>query len=132
MLKAQTKLFGVCICLIFAPLSVSAQSPPDLKFAGHTLGETAEAFFLTATFSETKQLAKDYCKTLLDDSKIKEMEREKDAVDKNGGVFTLSKKDFSFLDVGNCRQLMAALRGEQANVGGRLASEIGKGSALFA
>jgi hypothetical protein len=52
-------------------------------------------------------------------------------VAKNGGVFALNKKDFSVLDVGNCRQMMAAIGGEQASVGARLASELGKGAALF-
>jgi TonB family protein len=81
--------------------------------------------------AQSKQLAKDYCKTLLDDPSVKEKVQEKENVDKNGGVFTLNKKDFSVLDVQGCRQMMAAVRGEQASVGARLASELGKGSALF-
>ena len=114
------------------PLSLLAQSPsPDLRFGGHTLGEPADVFFSTARVAGSKQPAKDYCKTLLDDPGVNEKAQEKDDVDKNGGVFTLNKKDFSVLDVGNCRQMMAALRGEQAHVGARLASELGKGSALF-
>jgi TonB family protein len=132
MIIAVKRSFAVWAYLLFAPLSLSAQSSPDLRFGGHTLGEPADVFFSTARVAESKQLAKDYCKSLLDDSKTKEKAQQADDVAKTGGVFVLNKKDFSLLDVGNCRQVMAALRGEQATVGGRLASELGKGSALFA
>ncbi|HEY6767394.1 MAG TPA: energy transducer TonB [Candidatus Sulfotelmatobacter sp.] len=126
------KILLVLCTLPFAPFGLLAQSSsPDLRFGGHTLGEPADVFFSTARVSESKQVAKDYCKTLLDDPKVKEKVQEKENVDKNGGVFTLTKKDFSVLDVEGCRQTMAALRGEQASVGARLASELGKGSALF-
>jgi hypothetical protein len=122
-MKAMAKRLLGLFTLMLAPFSLLAQSPsPDFRFGGHTLGEPADVFFSTARVAESKQLAKDYCKTLLDDPKVKEKAQEKDDVDKNGGVFTLTKKDFSVLDVGNCRQMMAALRGEQANVGARLAS----------
>jgi TonB family protein len=122
---------AVC-ALLLSPLSLFAQSSSlDLRFGGHTLGEPSDVFFSIARTSESTQLAKDYCKTLLDDPKVEQKEQEKENVDKNGGVFTLTKKDFSVLDVGNCRQMMAALRGERASVGARLASELGKGSALF-
>lgn len=131
-MKTTAKRLLVLCTLLLAPFSLLAQSPsPDLRFGGHELGEPADIFFLTARVAQSKQLAKDYCKTLLDDPKVKEKAQEKDDVDKNGGVFTLTKKDFSVLDLGNCNQMMAALRGEQANVGARLASELGKGSALF-
>jgi protein TonB len=131
-MKATAKTFLGLFTLMLAPFGLSAQSPsPDFRFGGHTLGEPADIFFLTARAAESKQLSADYCKTLLDDPKVKEKAQEKDDAAKNGGVFTLNKKDFSVLDVGNCRQMVAALRGEQANVGARLASELGKGSALF-
>jgi TonB family protein len=80
---------------------------------------------------QSKQLAKDYCKKILDDPTVQEKAQQKEDVDKNGGVFVLNKKDFSVLDAGNCRKMTAALQGEQASVGARLASELGKGSALF-
>jgi len=131
-MKAMAKRLLGLFTLMFVPFSLLAQSPaPDLRFGGHTLGESADVFFLTARAANSKQLTKDYCKTLFDDPNVKEKAQEKDDVDKNGGVFTLPKKDFSVLDVGNCRQMLAALRGEQASVGARLASELGKGSALF-
>jgi hypothetical protein len=131
-MKATAKTLLGLFTLMLAPFSLSAQAPsPDFRFGGHTLGEPADVFFLTARVAGSKQLATDYCKALLDDPKVKEKAQEKDDVAKNGGVFTLNKKDFSVLDVGNCRQMMAALRGEQANVGARLASELSKGSALF-
>jgi hypothetical protein len=131
-MKTTAKRLLVLCTLLLAQFSLLAQSPsPDLRFGGHTLGEPADIFFLTARVAQSKQLAKDYCKTLLDAPKVKEKAQEKDDVDKSGGVFTLTKKDFSVLDVGNCNQMTAALRGEQANVGARLASELGKGSALF-
>jgi TonB family protein len=120
------------LCFFFISISLSAQSSPDLRFGGHALGETAETFFTIARMSESKVLAKDYCKSLLDDPKTKEKtEDAKDSMNQKG-VFVLNKKDFSLLDVSNCRQVMAALQGQNANVGARLASELGKGSALFA
>jgi protein TonB len=126
------KPFALWTVFLFASLTLSAQSLPDLTFGGHTLGEPADIFFITARASGSKQPAKDYCKSLLEDSKTNEKVQEANDVAKKGGVFVLKNKDFSLLDVGNCRQVMAALRGEQANVGARLASELGKGSALFA
>jgi TonB family protein len=132
-MKNMTKRLLVLCTLLLAPLGLLAQfSSPDLRFGGHTLGEPADVFFLTARTAESKQPTKDYCKSLLEDAKTKEKVQQYDAVAKNGGVFALNKKDFSFLDVGNCKQVMLSLEGKQANVGARLASEIGKGSALFA
>jgi TonB family protein len=131
-MKLKSKRLPGVFILMLAPFSLLAQSPsPDLRFGGHTLGEPADVFFSTARVAESKQLARDYCKTLLDDPKVMGKVQEKDDADKNGGAFTLNKKDFSVLDVGNCRKMMAALSGEQAIVGARLASELGKGSALF-
>jgi TonB family protein len=131
-MEAIAKRLLALFTLALAPFSLLAQSPsPDFRFGGHTLGEPADVFVSTARVAQSKQLAKDYCKTLLDDPSVKEKVQEKENVEKNGGVFTLSKKDFSVLDVQGCRQMMAALRGEQASVGARLASELGKGSALF-
>ena len=115
------------------PFGLLAQSSSvDLRFGGHTLGEPADVFFSTAKTSDSKQLTKDYCKLLLEDAKTRAKVQQYDNVEKNGGVFALGKEDFSFLDVGNCKQVMAALDGKQANVGARLAPEIGKGAALFA
>jgi TonB family protein len=110
---------------------LAQSSSPDLNFGGHTLGEPADVFFLTARVAGSKQLTKDYCKALLDDSEVTEQAQQKDDVAKNGGVFVLNKQNFPVLDVGNCRQMLAALRGEQANIGARFAMELGKGSALF-
>ena len=133
MKTSGAKRLLVLCTLLLAPFNLIAQSsPPDLKFGGHRLGEPADVFFLTARTSESKQLTKDYCKSLLEDANTKEKVQQYDATAKNGGVFVLKKKDFSFLDVGNCKQVIAALNGEQANVGARLVAEIGKGSALFA
>jgi len=47
------------------------------------------------------------------------------------GFSVINKQDFSILDVDNCKQVMAALKGENVNVGARLASELGKGGAFF-
>lgn len=122
----------LCAYFLFGSLALAAQASPDLTFGGHALGEPADIFFSKATTVETKELTIDYCKSLLEDPKVKEKVQQRDSVDKNGGVFVLHKKDFSVLDVDNCRQVQAALKGEQANVGARLASELGKGGALFA
>jgi TonB family protein len=132
-IKIMAKRLLVLSVFLLAPFALSCQPRPlDLKFGGHTLGEPADVFFSTARVSDSNQLTKDYCKALLDDAKTKEQMRQYEEVQKDGGVFALGKKDFSFLDVGNCKQAMAALEGKQASVGARLAAEIGKGSALFA
>src|SRR5437588_11235105 len=110
-MKTTAKRLPILCTLLLARFSLLAQAPaPDLRFGGHTLGEPADVFLSTARVAESKLLAKDYCKTILDDPKVKEKAQEKDDVDKNGGVLSLTKKDFSVLDVGNCRQMMAALR----------------------
>jgi len=117
--------------LLLAPFGLLGQSPPsDLNFGGHALGEPAAVFFSEAKAPDSKQLAKDYCKSLLDDANTREKVRQYEDIQKNGGV--LEKKNFSVLDVENCKQVMAALEGKEARVGARLASEIGKGTALFA
>jgi len=132
-MQITTKTLPLLCALLFLVSDISAQSSPlDLSFGGHTLGEPADVFFLTARTSESKQLTKDYCKSLLEDANVKAKVQQHDDTMKNGGVFVLNKKDFSVLDVGNCKQVTAALNGEKAEVGARLASEIGKGSALFA
>jgi TonB family protein len=126
------QLLPLCSLLVLT-FSLLAQSTSlDLTFGGHTLGEPADIFFSTARTSGSKQPTKDYCKSLLDDAATKEKVQQYDDAAKSGGTFVLNKKDFSFLDVKNCKQAMLALKGEQANVGARLAYEIGKGSALFA
>jgi hypothetical protein len=129
----MTKRFVVfCALLVVVPRLFAQSSSLDLRVGGHTLGEPADAFFSTARLAASKGLTKDYCKSLLDDPKNKEQVKQYEEVQKNGGVFAVGKKDFSFLDVENCKQVTAALNGEQAHVGARLASKIGKGSALFA
>ena len=102
--------FWLCSLL---PVTVLSQSSPDLRFGGHTLGEPADVFFLTARVARSKQLTKDYCKALLDDSRVTVQAQQKDDVAKNGGVFVLNKQNFSVLDVGNCHQMSAALRGDK-------------------
>jgi len=132
-IKMMAKRLIALSALLLASFRLLAQSPPlDLKFGGHTLGEPVDVFFSMARVQDSKQLTKDYCKPLLDDAKTKEQVQQYEDVQKNGGVFALGKKDFSFLDVGNCKQVMVALEGKQASVGARLAFEIGAGSALFA
>jgi hypothetical protein len=111
------------VTLIFA-ISLSAQSSPNLQFDGHTLGETAEVFFSKATTVDSKIVTKGYCKALLDDpGAMKKYEESK---------IGASKKDFVLSDVGGCQQVMAALRGDHAKIGARLAAELGKGSVSFA
>jgi len=130
-MKTVAKRLLILFTILLTPFSLSAQSSSlDLRFGGHTLGEPAEVFFATA--KRDGQLATDYCKSLLADATVKEKTQQRDDVAKNGGVFTLQKKDFGVMDVGNCQQVMAALKGEQAQVGTSLAAELGTGSALFA
>jgi len=130
--REQMKSYYLLVAPLFAAANLCAQLSPDLQFSGHTLGETAETFFSTAKMADSKSMTKDYCKSLLDDPKTKEkVEAAKDSMSQQG-VFVLNKQDFSLLDVSNCRQVMAALQGENAHVGARLASELGKGTAYFA
>jgi hypothetical protein len=132
-MKTTAKSVLVLSTILLAPFGLSAQSSSlDLRFGGHTLGEPAEVFFATAKKDGSTQLAKDYCKSLLADATVKEKTQQRDDVAKNGGVFTLQKKDFGVMDVGNCQRVMAALKGEQAQVGSNLAAGLGRGSALFA
>ena len=129
----MTKRVLVLCALLVAGSNLFAQSSSlDLRFGGHSLGEPADVFFLTARKAESKQLTKDYCKSLLEDSETKKKVQQRDDTVKNGGVFTLTRNDFSVLDVGNCQQVIAALDGKQANVGLSFAPEIGIGSSLFA
>lgn len=131
--KTLVKRALLAFTVLLAPFRLSAQSSSlDLRFGGHTLGEPADVFFAGAKVRGTNQLATNYCKALLVDSTVKEKSQERDNVEKNGGVLALQGKDFDVLDVGNCQQVEAALRGEQAHVGSRLAEELGPGSALFA
>ena len=118
------KASAVSIVALFLTVGVSAQHAPDLRFKGHTLGESAEAFFSMATTQGSKVITKGYCKSLLDDS---------DAMKRNEATRNSpNQKDFLLSDVGGCQQVMAALRGERAQVGARLASELGKGRVSFA
>jgi hypothetical protein len=102
---------------------MSSQSLPDLHFNGHTLGETVEVFFSTASMMESKGVTKEYCKTLLND--VEAMKRYE--ASRTG----INKKDFLISDVGGCKDVMAALRGERARVGARFASELGKGGSVL-
>lgn len=131
-MKTTAKSLLVLSAILLATFRLSAQSSSlDLRFGGHTLGEPAEVFFAIAK-KDGSTLATDYCKSLLADATVKEKTQQRDDVMKNGGVFTLQKKDFGVMDVGNCQQIMAALKGQQAHVGARLAPELGSGTALFA
>ena len=113
----------VVLSFVFFTGLVSAQVVPDLRFNGHTLGETAETFFSTATMMESKGVTKEYCKTLLNDTEaMKRYEASRTGI---------NKKDFLLSDVGGCKDVMAALRGERAPVGARYASELGKGQVVF-
>jgi hypothetical protein len=112
-MKKAIQIFSRSLLVLFSAISLFAQSSPNLRFNGHTLGETADTFFATATISEFKALTKDYCKTLLDDpSTMKNYEAAKGAV---------NKKEFFLSYVSDCQQVMAALRGENASIGARYA-----------
>lgn len=123
-------LTSIAVCSALVPI-LAAQSAPDLQFGGHTLGEPAEAFFKIAKPQGSQTLTRDYCKSLLDDPKTDgELGEGGDSMNQQG-VLVLKKSDFATLDASNCRNVVAAIKGEQANVGMRLASELGKGAALF-
>jgi hypothetical protein len=113
----------LCFVAFFFSVRSFAQSVPDIRFDGHTLGETAETFFSTATMTDVKTATREYCKTLLNDPEaLPRYEETKTATD---------KKDFLFSDVPGCRAVMAALQGERTQVGARFASELSKGRAQF-
>ena len=127
--------FVLSLLVFFVAIGSFAQPSPDLRFNGHSLGESAETFFSTATMSESNALTKDYCKTLLGDpDAIKKYEAAKIAISGNGDYESSKaawKENDSILSsVGGCRQVVAALRGEFASIRGRCASSFGKGDVL--
>ena len=120
------------LATLFTAAQLCAQSTPDLRFGGHTLGETANVFFAIAKTSASKSMTLDYCKSLLNDPRTREKIQAAHESMSQQGFSVVDKQDFSILDVDNCKQVMAAIKGENANVGARLALELGKGGALFA
>jgi len=126
------KPYYLLIALLLAVASVTPQSSPDLRFGGHALGETAEAFFSIARMKDSTSMTKDYCKSLLGNPQTNEKVEAAGKSMSQQGVFVLNKQDFSLLDVSNCKKVMAALESENAGVGARFASELGKGVAYFA
>jgi hypothetical protein len=108
---------------LFLTALAPAQSAPDLRFDGHMLGETAKAFFTTATMAESKAPTKESCRGLLNDPQV--MKRYEAAQTE------MNKKDFLLSDVGGCKSVMTAVDGGRAWVGARFASELGKGHVLF-
>lgn len=96
--------------------SALAQQPASaIRFKGHSLGETAEAFYSIARMAESKSLTKDYCKALLDNSKVEQAH----------------KKGKRNVPVDGCQRVMTALRGEDVKVGNRFAWELGPGEVMF-
>jgi len=88
---------------------------------------------------DTAQLSKDYCKSLLNDPKsklIREDPKTKGINQLSYGVTIFGGGNpgdhYPYWQVSDCRQVMAALKGDQARVRGNFASELGKGAALFA
>jgi len=117
------KAVGFLLVVLCRAALMPAQPVPNLRFSGHTLGETAETFFSTASMMESKTATKEYCKKLLDDPEA--MRRYEDS------RIGTNKKDLLLSDVGGCEYVMAVLRGERAPIGARFASELGKGHVLF-
>jgi len=77
----------LCVLLVVAS-NLFGQTPSlDLRFGGHSLGEPADVFFLTARKEKSKGLTKDYCKSLLEDSETNKKVQQRDDTMKNGGVF---------------------------------------------
>jgi hypothetical protein len=87
------------------------------------LGETAKIFFSNATMAESKKPTEEYCAGLLKD--FDAMKRY-DAAKTN-----INKKDFLLSDVGGCKDVMTALKGERVRIGARFASELRKGAASY-
>ena len=117
------KSIAPLLIAVFLTALVPAQSVPDLRFGGHSLGETAKTFFSTATMAESKAPAKEYCTGLLNDSEAKQ---------RSGAAKTgINRRDFLLSDVSGCKDVMKALGGGRAWVSTRFASEVGNGSVLF-
>ena len=111
-------LMGLC------DIQVTAQSRDNLRFYGHTLGESVQTFFSTAKMVDSSTLTRDYCRKLLDDADA--MKRyEASRVGPN-------KRDFLLSDIPGCKDVIAALHGKGVPVGARFASELGKGGVVFA
>lgn len=89
-------------------------------------------------FTHFCERPKDYCKSLLDDPKsklIRDDPKTKGSPQLSDAVtlFRRNQEDhYPYWEVGDCRQVTAALKGDQARVRGNVASELGKGAALFA
>lgn len=133
MITTPRDSYVLSLLVLFASMSLSAQSSTDLRFAGHTLGEPADIFFSTTRANGSHQLTKDYCKSLLDNSQVRQDVQKKEDAANSGGDYARPGKDFSVRDSYNCRQATAAIGGQQAHVGAQLATELGRGSsALFA
>ncbi len=99
-------------------------------FKEHRIGETAQAFFSIAKMAEKNgMLSSDYCRSYLDDPKVK---RAIEKAKKNGGdapAHDLSRDPL--LNVEGCNHIRAALAGEDAEVEARFATEFGTGSVQF-
>ena len=127
------KYAGLCFLLfLLSAANLLGQQSLDLTFHGHALGETAEAFFSSATMAESKAGTKEYCASLLNDSQKTDKYKSFKHSLGNQSVTVLNKQDFVVFDVDGCKHVEAALAGENTNVGARFASELGKGGALFA
>lgn len=125
------RLSGAMLLVLISATGI-AQSLPDLRFGGHTLGETAETFFATATMMDSRKMTEDYCKALLADAKTAEKAKSFENSLENQTVTVLNKKDFIVFDAEGCEKIEAALRGDNTSVSAGFASELGKGDALFA
>ena len=126
------KYLRICPFLFLAAANLFGQKPPDLTFSSHTLGESADVFFSSATMAESKTATKEYCASLLRDPQKMEKYESFQHSRETQNVTVLNKQDFVVFDVEGCKQVQAALGGENTNVGARFASELGKGGALFA
>jgi hypothetical protein len=92
------KPIALPIVTLFFAVSLSAQSAPSLRFNGHALGETAEAFFSTATAVESKGMTKEYCKSLSNDTTtMKNYEAARTAANKKGMSLALHLRRFQLV-----------------------------------
>lgn len=100
---------------------------PRPTFKQHRIGESAQEFFSIAKMTNKNgMLSADYCRAYLDDPKVK---RAVEKAKKKGGDDDPSSA--ATMDVEGCRNIKAALAGQDVEVGTRYATEFGSGSTQF-
>lgn len=97
-------------------------------FKEHRLGESTQEFFSIAKFADRKgMLSTDYCRSFLDQPKVKKAIEKADRKGWGDNHSSLIVEK----DVTGCNNIRAALAGKDVELDSRFASEFGEGSVRF-